>query len=126
VVQILEGVCQPLRLRVEQVLLGSPSILIHIQLYQLLAFYHSTVLNLMEVQSSLLATIAETKEMAYSGFQQQVKIWTDKLRRSPLTTPPDLTCPPAILDVLKQVVQVVEALESDLTGMHLYTLARPV
>lgn len=113
-VQILEGVCQPLRLRVEQVLFGSPPVLMNFQLYQLLAFYLATIQQLMPAKASLLDTIAVMRDLAHSGFQQQVKNWTDKLHRAPLTIPDDLSCPHQVLDVLKQVMEVVDAFESDM------------
>lgn len=119
--QILEGVCQPLRLRVEQVLFGSPPVLLSFQLYQLLAFYLVTIQQLMRQKASLLDTITAMRDLAHSNFQQQVRNWTDKLNRSPLAIPKDLSCPVQVLDVLKQIMEVVDAFESDMNQGVSYT-----
>lgn len=68
----------------------------------------------MPAKASLLDTIAAMRDLANSGFQQQVKNWTDKLYRAPLQISDDLSCPSEILDVLKQVMEVVDAFESDM------------
>eukprot|EP00892_Ulva_mutabilis_P006723 jgi/Ulvmu1/4422/UM002_0147.1 len=112
--KIMEGVCQPLRLRVEQVLLGSPPVLMNFQLYQLLAFYLAIIQQIMPSKAALLDIIAAMRDLAHRGFQQQVSNWTDKLHRTPLPVPDDLTCPSQVQDVFKQVLQVVDAFESDM------------
>lgn len=112
--QIMEGVCQPLRLRVEQVLLGTPPVLVNFQLYQLLAFYVVTIKHIMPAKASLLDTIEAMRDLALRGFQQQVNNWTDKLHRVPPTVPDNLLCPSQVQDVFKQVLQVVDAFESDM------------
>jgi Conserved oligomeric complex COG6 len=113
-VQVLAGVCQPLRLRIEQVLLGSSSMFVTFQIYQLLDFYHATMQQLLQCESQLLSTISELRDTAARGFQGQMKNQTDRLQRGLLQPPSDLTCPPAVVDIVNQVTQIAHAFESDL------------
>lgn len=89
------------------------------QLYQLLAFYLATIHQIMPFKAALLDTIAAMRDLAHRGFRQQVNNWTDKLHRAPLRIPEDLSCPSQVDDVFKQVLQVVDAFESDMNeGVH--------
>jgi hypothetical protein len=60
---VFEGVCRPLKIRVEQLLLSGPALLTTFQILQLLAFYASTLSNLMTATTAaIVAPVATSAE----------------------------------------------------------------
>jgi hypothetical protein len=80
------------QVRVEQVLLGSPPLLLCFSLSQLLAFYTSLVDRLMG-SSSLTHTLASCRQLAARVFHEQLKGFGDRLLRYPPPPPKDLSPP---------------------------------
>nr|CAG4651713.1 EOG090X03SX [Triops cancriformis] len=64
---ITEGVCRPLKSRIEQVLAADPGAPVLRSLNQLMRFYHQTIGQVLQ-GSPLLATIAELQDQCYSAF----------------------------------------------------------
>jgi conserved oligomeric Golgi complex subunit 6 len=119
--QVFEGICRPLKIRIEQVLLSSPSMVVCFNLYQLLSFYGTTVDQVMGGVSALSKVLAQVRDMSANSFNEQIKNKTDKLRRIPPCPDRALSCPSEIRDVVRQLLDVVEAFESSLNaGMCLH------
>lgn len=118
-VQVLAGLCSPLRLRIEQVLHGSNAVLVTFQIYQLLEFYRSTIHQLMQVESQLLTTLIQLQYTAAAGVRSHMSNQTDRLTRGSVQPPADLSCPPAVTEIVSQIVQVAGVYESDLQGVLL-------
>lgn len=114
--KVFEGICRPLKVRVEQVLLSSPTMLLCFQLYQLLAFYAVTLEQVAEGGIQLTRSVVQVRDMAAAGFSEQMKNKTDKLQRSPPAATRDLSCPPAVTDVMRQLLEVVEAFEGSMNA----------
>nr|XP_039255878.1 conserved oligomeric Golgi complex subunit 6-like [Styela clava] len=55
----LEGVCRPLKVRIEQVLVGEPGSLTLFKLTNLLKFYHTTIKNILKTDTTPLLDIME-------------------------------------------------------------------
>jgi conserved oligomeric Golgi complex subunit 6 len=115
--QVLAGLCSPLRLRIEQVLHGSNAVWVTFQIYQLLEFYRSTIHHLMKVQSQLLGTLIQLQGTAAAGVRNHMSNLTARLSRASMELPSDLSCPPAVTAVVAQIVQVAGVYESDLQGL---------
>ena len=113
---MLAGLCSPLRLRIEQVLHGSNAVLVTFQIYQLLEFYRSTIHQLMKTESQLLTTLIKLQGTAAAGVRNHMKTQTDRLSRGGLQPPSDLSCPPAVTELVTQIVQVAGVYETDLQG----------
>jgi conserved oligomeric Golgi complex subunit 6 len=116
-VKVLAGLCAPLRLRIEQVLHGSHAVLVTFQIYQLLEFYRSTIHQLMKAESQLLETLVQLQGTAAAGVRNHMSNLTDRLSRGSMQLPSDLSCPPAVREVVSQLVQVAGVYESDLQGL---------
>ena len=117
--QVLAGLCSPLRLRIEQVLHGSNAVLVMFQIYQLLEFYRSTVHQLMNADSQLLTTLIQLQDTAAAGVRNHMTKLTDSLSRGNVQPPSDLSCPLAVTEIVTQIVQVAGVYETDLKGVFL-------
>lgn len=115
-VQVFEGVCRPLQVRIEQLLRSTPPLILCFQLLQLLAFYAATVSSLVRPESALVATLEQLRDKAATVFQEQMKARTSKLARAPPSAPRTLSCAPEIAQVVEQVIEVVEAFESSMNA----------
>lgn len=105
----------------EQVLHGSNAILVTFQIYQLLEFYRSTIQQLMHAEAQLLTTLVQLRDTAAGGVRSHMRAQTDRLKRGTVQLPGDLSCPPAVTEIVSQLVQVAGVYESDLQGAFLYS-----
>ena len=82
-----------LQVRVEQVLMATPPLLLCFSLSQLLGFYTSLVDRLLGNSASLTHTLAGCRQLASRIFREQLKAAGDKLMRYPPSPPKDLSPP---------------------------------
>jgi hypothetical protein len=94
--RIFESVCKPLKVRVEQVLLMSPPLLLCYQLSQLVGFYHALVERVLGPEAALTLTIAGCRDMATRTFMEQLRASGDRLLKNPPAPPADLSPPPQV------------------------------
>ena len=111
---VFEGICRPLRVRIEQVLMSSPPPLLSFRLSQLLVFYLRTVDAMLGVASPLSDTLRACHTMAMRTFFELVKHRGDRLARHPPPPPPDLACPAQIEEGAVLVADLVEHYETSL------------
>ncbi len=83
-------------MRIEQVLLASPALLLCFRVSQLLTFYHGTVAQLLGLRSQLAETLAAADKLARRMFAEQLKARGDKLLRYPPAPTADLAPPPQV------------------------------
>ena len=76
---IFEGICRPLRVRLEQVLMSSPPPLLSFRLAQLLVFYLHTVDGMLGVSSPLSDTLRACHSMAMRTFFEHLRHRGDRL-----------------------------------------------
>jgi hypothetical protein len=107
-VQVFEGICRPLRVRIEQVLLTSTSLILTFRILQLLAFYTTTLSALMGVDTALTGVLRAVRDQASNNFREQMKRRTDKLLRSVPSAPRDLSCAPEIIEFVDVLLQIVD------------------
>ncbi len=114
--RIFEGVCRPLRVRVEQVLMMSPPLLLCYQLTQLGAFYQELVARILGPKAALSAALAGCRDMARRAFFEQLRAAGDRLLRAPPAPAPDLLPPPAVAAALQLLAEIIAAHEGALGG----------
>ena len=114
--RIFEGVCRPLRARVEQVLVMGPPPLLCYQLAQLGAFYHDLVSRALGEGAQLSQALAGCRDMARRALSEQLRAAGDRLLRAPPAPGADLAPPPAVPAALAALREIVAAHESALGG----------
>ncbi|KAJ9507813.1 hypothetical protein QJQ45_019281, partial [Haematococcus lacustris] len=112
--RIFESICRPLRVRIEQVLMTTPPLLLCYQLAQLHSFYLALVTPILGPGAQLVQTLAACRSMALRVFMEQIRARGDKLVRSPPAPPKDLSAPPQLLEAVHGMLEVVRAHESAL------------
>jgi len=65
---ITEGVCRPLRSRIEQILVSEATAVMLYKLSNLIRFYAATIKSVVPVQSELIKTLLDLDEMGYKQF----------------------------------------------------------
>ena len=84
------------QVRIEQVLMAGPPLLLCLSLSQLLAFYTSLVDRMLGSSASLTQTLAGCRQLAARVFLEQLKGSGEKLMRYPPQPPKDLAPPPQV------------------------------
>ncbi|KAL4547594.1 hypothetical protein Ndes2526B_g06835 [Nannochloris sp. 'desiccata'] len=111
---VFEGICRPLRVRIEQVIISSPPPLLSFRLAQLVAFYLHTVDGMLGVASPLSDTLRACHSMAMRSFYEHLKHGGDRLVRYPPPPPSDLSLPAQLAEGIALASDLVESYESSL------------
>ncbi|MEW5300794.1 MAG: hypothetical protein WDW36_003699 [Sanguina aurantia] len=112
--RVFESICRPLRVRIEQVLMTQPPLLLCFQLSQLHGFYYSLVVKILGHSATLSSTLRGCRDMAQRVFYEQLKARGDRLVRNPPQPPADLTPPAQVTDSITQLIEIVAAFEGAL------------
>eukprot|EP00798_Chlamydomonas_sp_ICE-L_P018575 gene18575-25084_t len=112
--RVFESICRPLRVRIEQVLMTAPPLLLCFQLSQLHAFYYGLVTRIIGPHAQLAQVLRGCRDMANRVFFEQLKARGDKLLRSPPPPPKDLTPPQQVVETVHQLMEIINAHESAL------------
>jgi hypothetical protein len=112
--KIFESICRPLKVRIEQVIMSSPPLLLCYQLSQLHSFYLGLVERVVGAQAGLSLVLKSSRDMATRVFHEQLKGRGDKLIRSPPVPPKDLSPPSQVQEALSQLLDILSAHESAL------------
>ncbi|GAX74715.1 hypothetical protein CEUSTIGMA_g2163.t1 [Chlamydomonas eustigma] len=110
--RIFESICRPLKVRIEQVLMTSPPLLLCFQLAQLHSFYLGLVSRAVGPGAQLAAVLRSCRDMASRVFFEQLRSRGDKLIRSPPIPPVDLSPPPQVAETMHQLLEIISAYES--------------
>jgi conserved oligomeric Golgi complex subunit 6 len=111
---VFEGICRPLRVRIEQVIISSPPPLLSFRLAQLIAFYLHTVDSMLGVASPLSDTLRACHSMAMRSFHEHLKHGGDRLVRYPPPPPSDLSLPSQLAEGIALASDLVESYETSL------------
>ncbi|XP_051535392.1 conserved oligomeric Golgi complex subunit 6-like isoform X2 [Myxocyprinus asiaticus] len=88
---ITEGVCRPLKVRIEQVIVAEPGAVLLYKLSNLLKFYHHTISGIMGTSvSSLLMTMDEFHMLSKKMFFNSLSLHASRLMDKVELPPPDL------------------------------------
>ena len=112
--RIFESICRPLKVRIEQVLMSNPPLLLSFQLSQLHSFYLGLVERVVGSEAGLSLVLKGSRDMASRVFHEQLKGRGDKLLRSPPAPPKDLSPPLQVQEALSQLLEILSAYESAL------------
>ncbi|KAF6250612.1 component of oligomeric golgi complex 6 [Scenedesmus sp. NREL 46B-D3] len=112
--RIFESICRPLKVRVEQVLMMTPPLLLCYQLGQLTSFYHSLLLDILGPGAALSQTLAGCRDVANRTFLEQLKAAGDRLLRSPPAPPADLSPPAQVSQAMQLLSEIITAHEGSL------------
>ncbi|KAF8056126.1 COG6 [Scenedesmus sp. PABB004] len=112
--KIFESLCRPLKVRIEQVLMMSPPLLLCYQLGQLAAFYASLIAEALGPRAALTATVAGCRDLANRTFMEQLKASGDRLLRAPPQPPADLSPPQQVTQTLSLLGELVTAFEGSM------------
>lgn len=113
--RIFESICRPLKVRIEQVLMTSPPLLLCFELTQLHSFYYGLINKIIGLSSQLSQTLRSCRDMSQRVFFEQLKGRGDKLVRNPPPPPKNLAPPPQVMEVLHQLGEILSSYES---AMH--------
>jgi hypothetical protein len=94
--RIFDSISRPLKIRVEQVLLMNPPLLLCYQLSQLVAFYYTLIAKVLGEAAGFTQTVGSCRDMATRTFLEQLKSAGDRLLRTPPAPPQDLRPPPQV------------------------------
>ena len=105
--QITEGICRPLRVRVEQVIVSEMTCVVAFRLSTLLHFYRSTFQDFLADSSPLVISVKELSEFSMRMFLGSLGSYMTKLLDSMEEPPADLTSTHPFreaLDLLKEIL----------------------
>jgi len=115
-----EGVCRPLKTRVEQILVSEPGAVVLYRLTNLIRFYENTITGVLKVPSGLGTTLTELQQLSYSQFMSMLQSSVTTHLASVEGSVGDLAPSPAttsLLGLLRDVLaghSVVDASQDDL------------
>lgn len=110
--RILDGVCRPFKVRVEQVLSSTPPALVAFKLGNLLTFYRGVMVKIIGADAGLAATIDECGSSAKMTFESMIQKDADALRASPPVPTETLAAPAAVTEAANKAAELLTALSS--------------
>lgn len=109
---ITEGLCRPLKVRVEQVTVSEPGAVILFCLSSLLKFYHQTINQVVTVESQLLNVLKELQDLSKKMFYNSMTCHCNQLLEQIELPPADLSPPESLtqsLTLLKEILTCQDA-----------------
>ena len=103
----MEGTTRPLKVRVEQVLVSSPDVVVCYKLTSLLQFYGNTISELMKGGTALPLLLDELAKVALKVFLNQLNVHANNLLANVELPPDDLSAPSDLEDALELLKNVL-------------------
>lgn len=111
--RIFEGVCRPLKARVEQVLQSQAQhLIISYKLSNILEFYSYTISDLLGTETALCKTLWAFKDASQKTFFDILKTRGEKILRLAALVPVDLSPPDAVRDGVSTLLELIEIHDS--------------
>uniref|UniRef100_H0V0I0 Conserved oligomeric Golgi complex subunit 6 n=1 Tax=Cavia porcellus TaxID=10141 RepID=H0V0I0_CAVPO len=115
---ITEGVCRPLKVRIEQVILAEPGAVLLYKISNLLKFYHHTVSGIVgNSATTLLTTIEEMHLLSKKIFFNSLSLHASKLMDKVELPPPDLGPSSALNQTLMLLREVLASHDSSVVPL---------
>ncbi|XP_069747826.1 conserved oligomeric Golgi complex subunit 6 isoform X5 [Narcine bancroftii] len=115
---ITEGVCRPLKVRIEQVIVAEPGAVLLYKLSNLLKFYHHTISGIVgNCAATLLITIEEMHVLSKKMFFNSLGLHASKLMDKVELPPPDLGPTSALNHTLSLLREVLSSHDSSVVPM---------
>uniref|UniRef100_A0A8C0UK89 Component of oligomeric golgi complex 6 n=1 Tax=Cyanistes caeruleus TaxID=156563 RepID=A0A8C0UK89_CYACU len=110
---ITEGVCRPLKVRIEQVIVAEPGAVLLYKISNLLKFYHHTISGIVgNNAATLLTTIEEMHLLSKKIFFNSLSLHASKLMDKVELPPPDLGPSSALNQTLNLLREVLASHDS--------------
>uniref|UniRef100_H0XGE1 Conserved oligomeric Golgi complex subunit 6 n=1 Tax=Otolemur garnettii TaxID=30611 RepID=H0XGE1_OTOGA len=115
---ITEGVCRPLKVRIEQVIVAEPGAVLLYKISNLLKFYHHTVSGIVgNSATTLLTTVEEMHLLSKKIFFSGLSLHTSKLMDKVELPPPDLGPSSALNQTLMLLREVLASHDSSVVPL---------
>ncbi|XP_040399158.1 conserved oligomeric Golgi complex subunit 6 isoform X2 [Cygnus olor] len=115
---ITEGVCRPLKVRIEQVIVAEPGAVLLYKISNLLKFYHHTISGIVgNSAATLLTTIEEMHLLSKKIFFNSLSLHASKLMDKVELPPPDLGPSSALNQTLNLLREVLASHDSSVVPL---------
>nr|XP_020732829.1 conserved oligomeric Golgi complex subunit 6 isoform X3 [Odocoileus virginianus texanus] len=115
---ITEGVCRPLKVRIEQVIVAEPGAVLLYKISNLLKFYHHTISGIIgNSATTLLTTIEEMHVLSKKIFFNSLSLHASKLMDKVELPPPDLGPSSALNQTLVLLREVLASHDSSVVPL---------
>uniref|UniRef100_A0A2K6Q289 Conserved oligomeric Golgi complex subunit 6 n=1 Tax=Rhinopithecus roxellana TaxID=61622 RepID=A0A2K6Q289_RHIRO len=115
---ITEGVCRPLKVRIEQVIVAEPGAVLLYKISNLLKFYHHTISGIVgNSATTLLTTIEEMHLLSKKIFFNSLSLHASKLMDKVELPPPDLGPSSALNQTLMLLREVLASHDSSVVPL---------
>ncbi|XP_004711326.1 conserved oligomeric Golgi complex subunit 6 [Echinops telfairi] len=115
---ITEGVCRPLKVRIEQVIVAEPGAVLLYKISNLLKFYHHTISGIVgNSASTLLTTVEEMHLLSKKIFFNSLSLHASKLMDKVELPPPDLGPSSALNQTLTLLREVLASHDSSVVPL---------
>ncbi|XP_028976179.2 conserved oligomeric Golgi complex subunit 6 isoform X1 [Esox lucius] len=115
---ITEGVCRPLKVRLEQVIVAEPGAVLLYKLSNLLKFYHHTISSIVGTSvASLLMTIEEMHILSKKMFFNSLSLHASRLMDKVELPPPDLGPTSSLTQTLSLLREVLASHDSSVVPL---------
>ncbi|XP_004619606.1 conserved oligomeric Golgi complex subunit 6 [Sorex araneus] len=115
---ITEGVCRPLKVRIEQVIVAEPGAVLLYKISNLLKFYHHTISGIVgNSATTLLTTIEEMHLLSKKIFFNSLTLHASKLMDKVELPPPDLGPSSALNQTLALLREVLASHDSSVVPL---------
>lgn len=131
--KILEGVCRPLKLRLEQILVAEPGPVILYKLSNLLQFYQRTIEGIINAGASqpkvdersgdkfehdIMETLGELQELCKKMFFNSLSFMSQKFTSNVAPPPSDLSCNSTLISALKLLRDILSIQDGNVAPME--------
>lgn len=115
---ITEGVCRPLKMRIEQVIVAEPGAVLLYKLSNLLKFYHHTISGIVGTSvAALLMTMEEMHVLSKKMFFNSLSLHASKLMDKVELPPPDLGPTASLTQTLALLREVLASHDSSVVPL---------
>ncbi|KAJ8256677.1 hypothetical protein COCON_G00188290 [Conger conger] len=115
---ITEGVCRPLKVRIEQVIVAEPGAVLLYKLSNLLKFYHHTISGIIGTgAASLLLTVEEMHVLSKKMFFNSLSLHASRLMDKVELPPPDLGPTASLTQTLSLLREVLTSHDSSMVPL---------
>ncbi|XP_076347341.1 conserved oligomeric Golgi complex subunit 6 [Tachypleus tridentatus] len=114
---ITEGLCRPLKMRVEQVITSEPGDVVLFRLTSLLKFYHHTIGQVLNVEAQLLSTLKEIFTLSQKIFYNSLTCHCNHLLERVELPPADLGATEALIQTLALLREVLSCQDACLVSL---------
>uniref|UniRef100_A0A669C4Q1 Conserved oligomeric Golgi complex subunit 6 n=1 Tax=Oreochromis niloticus TaxID=8128 RepID=A0A669C4Q1_ORENI len=115
---IIEGVCRPLKVRIEQVIVAEPGAVLLYKLSNLLKFYHHTISSIIGTSvASLLITIEEMHSLSKKMFFNSLSLHASRLMDKVELPPADLGPTASLTQTLSLLREVLASHDSSVVPL---------